>query len=135
MLSLKEVIKHDCQVLLERALKGCFICAFGEDGFGLHGAHDIAKWFKIDDLVVVIIADDEDAPAIMDGCVHLYLEDYDSKDCGFIYTDKNFEIALKAFLKGASIDPNALTWPTTLVGQGQGTVKLDINIPLLLGWI
>jgi len=128
------LIEEDCQILLDRALLSKSICAFGEDGFGKHGRHERAMWFKIRSIDITIECDDDENPNDVTGIASLKLEGYDSDAVGHIMTDHNFKICLDAFLKNGDIEPDTLTWPDDLEMQGDNFVTLNIDIGLLLGW-
>lgn len=129
--TVKSILEDDCRILLERALYGKFLCAFGEDGFGMHGRCDIAQWYKVISVIVEADADDPNHPT---GTLHLTLEGYQSNTHGHIATDKNFDIALATHLRSATIDPATLAWPDDVSHQGSDCVVLNIDIPLLLDW-
>ena len=122
-------IEDDCRILLERALLGKYICAFGEDGFGQYGRCDQAQWYKIKELILSVTPGNTGRHVFT---LYIMLDSYSSAEHGHIMTDRNFDIALATFLKAASIDPKALTWPLSLGLQGQDCVALDINLKLLL---
>ena len=134
MISTSTIIAEDCKVLLDRALLGKDICAFGEDGFGQYGRNDRASWFKVNDIDVEITMDDEDDPTEITGTVALTLEGYDSDVHGYIMTDKNFEIRLRNLLQAAHIDPNCLTWQDNADDQGIWTVVMNLDVGLLMEW-
>lgn len=136
MMSFNKVLADDCTVLLERALLGQKVCAFGLDGCGLYGKSDIAHWFEIDLIVDVIVECDDifAAGKYASGCITLSLKGYDARVTGDIMTDKNFDISIAKLLKAENIDPACLSWPATNSEQGNWCVTMMIDVPKLLQW-
>lgn len=134
MISMSSLIAEDCVILLERALLGKSICAFGEDGFGQYGRNEHPSWFTICEIDVCVECDDEQSPVLISGQARIFLEGYDSAASGHIMTDRNFMIRLQELLRAEEIDPDSLIWPTTLEDQGDDFVSLHIDIGLLLQW-
>jgi hypothetical protein len=111
MIPLQEQIQHDCTVLLERALVGKMVCAFGDDGCGQFGRSPIPAFFKID-TVRVYIADITDTASPVLGLAYIRLDGYNANVAGHILTDKNFQISIRKLLAAESISPDTLTWGT-----------------------
>lgn len=121
-------IESDCSILLERALFGRLVCAFGEDGFGQHGRNDTPVFYLIKRLIVLV--ESHSSPTLT-GKVWLFLDSYDSADHGLIQTDKNFEISLRKLLDEQKIDSKALSWGA-LADQGSDFVVMNIDVHKLL---
>lgn len=115
-------------MLLEKALLGKTVCAFGEDGFGQYGRHDQAYWFTIKSVEILVY----DGLYKIDASVVMRLEGYDSNVLGHIMTDKNFEISLRSHLKAARLDPESLKWQKNADYQGVWTVAMDIDLDTLM---
>lgn len=113
--------------MFEQALLRQTLCAFGEDGFGKYGKHDIAQYFLVSDISVDIMADDDNMPTVITGKLSICLRDYDADVVGHIVTDQNFEISLGQKLKAAGISPKALTW-ASINEQVPGCVTFNINL-------
>ena len=134
MISTAILIEEDCTVLLERALLGKDICAFGEDGQGLYGTSERAHWYTIKDVEVEVLVDDDDDPSEISATAAITLTGYDSDVTGHVMTDKNFEIRLRSLLQAATIDPACLTWQADDSDQGIWTVVMNLDVGLLLDW-
>jgi hypothetical protein len=134
MKNMRQLLEEDCTTLLERALIGKTVCAFGEDGNGQYGRNDIAQWFTISRVKVDVVCDDNDDPILIFAAVAITLDGYHADTFGHIATDKNFEISLQKHLSAHHIEPNTLVWPMPISAQGPHSVTMDIDIPRLLAW-
>lgn len=124
-------IEKDCQILLERALKGKSVSCFGIDGFGKYGASDLAKTFLVSDVIVALYdTNDNDWP---DGRVEICLEGYHSQDCGHIITDRNFDISVVMHLLDAGIDPSGVT-NAAIEFQEDASVILNFDVRKMMSW-
>jgi hypothetical protein len=128
-MNVRMVLEEDSTALLERALLGETVCAFGEDGFGKHGKNSFASWYVVSGIDVNVV----DVP-IVHGTVTITLHGYNSDVTGLVMTDKNLEISLGAHLKAAGIDAGSLEWQEDTDSQGTGSVTMNINFDLLFGW-
>lgn len=130
MTAQEQQIKNDCTILLERALFGRLVCAFGEDGCGQYGRSDTPAFFLVKAICVEIGVDSSNH-SVLTGKAWLHLDGYNSIDNGYILTDKNFEISIRKLLVDESIDPQALTWGD-FNEQGADFVVMKIDIDQLL---
>lgn len=127
MTTLSMVIEEDCTVLLERALLRQTVCAFGEDGCGMHGKSDTPAFFDIVDIHVDVV----ELHAAVQAKASICLRGYNHNDVGHIQTDKNFDISFDAILKASNIPRNAFTW-APIDEQLQGCVTFYLDVTKLL---
>ena len=130
-MTIEKQIEADAAVLLYRALFEKEIHVFGEDGFGKFGRNDLPKTFKIVDISVDIELNEYTGDA--SGIAYLTLDGYDAADCGMIMTDLNADISLRVLLQKEHIDPACIKW-ANLSDQGQHSIALFLDVPLLLDW-
>ena len=122
MIPASSIVEADCTILLERALLGKTLCAFGEDGCGKYGRCECPGYFTVSTVDVTISTYGHS------GSVRLALTGYDSTVTGHIATDRNFEISLAQHLTNHDIEPRALTWGNEeLQGRSYVTMLIDVN--------
>lgn len=127
------LVEEDCTLLLERALIRQTLCAFGEDGEGKYGKHNLPMYFDVVDIRVDIEADDDHRPTVISGTCTIVLRGYDANIVGHIITDKNFDISLAKALSAASLSPKSLVW-APITEQADGAVTFYIDVAELLSW-
>jgi hypothetical protein len=123
-------IKDDCIILLERALVGKTICAFGEDGCGKYGRSDTPMYFIVSCIAVSLESLDLTTKSPM-GKLFINLDGYDANVHGHALTDVNFEISLHKLLANENITPNAITWGD-INDQTRDNVVMNIDVYELL---
>lgn len=137
MLSLTlQMISQDCTILLQRALLGKTVVAFGDDGDGKYGRSSVPKYFVVNDVSVTASFDLSTSNRPHEGYtgeVSIGLQGYSSSDGGHILTDQNFKIAIRQYLLQESIDADALSW-AELSDQTSTSVVMKIDIKKLLSW-
>lgn len=124
-------LERDCNILLQRALKGKTIACFGVDGFGKYGQNDIARHYEIEEVIVDLMDNnDSDYP---DGLAIIILRDYSALDDGYIDTDQNFKFSLNQLLQTAEIDPTCWTFAAHET-QLECSVVLNLDVAKLVSW-
>ncbi len=129
--SFLDQLSSDCTILLKRALLGKTMAVFGVDGFGLHGSSFRGKHFVVNDITVLVTA--EDALGDPVGVALISLDGYNSADDGHLSTDQNLKISVNKCLQADHIDPKCWTY-AALEFQGADFFVIDLDVPRLLDW-
>jgi hypothetical protein len=124
-------MQDDCQILLQRALKGKTLACFGIDGFGQYGQCDTAQHYQVHDVAVELYdVYDSDYP---EAVALIILDGYDSQQFGDLSTDRNFQISLNALLREHSIDTGCWDWSDQSLAM-QHSVVLTLDPRRLMQW-
>jgi hypothetical protein len=125
-----EDLTSDATILFTRALLNKEVSCFGEDGNGLHGTNDRAKFFTVDSLRVII---NEDIDENLTGILQFHLDGYHEAQCGAAVTDNNLRISLNKLFAAEIIDSKDWSW-APLKDQGDEFVAINFDVYKVLGW-
>lgn len=120
-------LQRDVQILLDRALLGKTIVAFGEDGFGKHGRHDLPQPFRVTQITIHF----EEINGGNYVEIILELDGYTASQYGFIFSDQNFLIGVQSLLKDQHIDFSSVCYSDIML-QSEKCVSLFANADSLV---
>lgn len=132
MLTPSSLIKHECEILLDRILHAQSLTFFGEDGGGQFGRSEfpITASVRHFDFELDIENDEPEDPK---GIVQIYLDGYRASQFGHAVTDANLRINLDILLDREHVDRDALTW-ADIGMQGENFITLYVDVAKLLSW-
>jgi hypothetical protein len=116
-----EAFGEEAQDLLEDALKGKTIRAFGPEGNGIWGSNPEVMEFTVSN-VHVPYADAKSHFVSLD----VYLAGYDADKTGLIYTDEVFLASIQEAIKRAGLNGNAVGYSEQGL-QHSNAVNLDVK--------
>jgi alpha-N-acetylglucosamine transferase len=119
----------DCTVILERALLGKKVTAFGVDGHGEHGRSTFFSEFTIAEVAVLVTQGPTGSQAV----AMIVLDGFDSAKVGHVSTDKNLTISLNKLFVDGYIDTTCWEY-SDIEYQGQDFVMLTIDPELLIAF-
>lgn len=120
-----EAFGEEMQDLLDDALKGKTVIAFGPEGNGVWGSNPEVMSFTVSE-VSITYADAKSKFVSID----VHLDDYEASSNGLIYTDKVFMASIQDLLNKASLGGDAVDY-SEHDSQGDHAVNLDVSCEAL----